>query len=166
MAVGFEQFVASSSPRLVRAARMLLGEAGDAEDMAQETLIVMYQHWGRLRDTGAADAYAYRTLVRLTRRHARMARLRRAALQDDAARDALATLSMERDDQLKAALAALPARQREAVVLRYYLDLSIAETARLMRCTQGTVKSQVSKALTALRDQLRSADGSSWAGQQ
>lgn len=166
MSVGFEHFVASSTPRLVRAARMLLGEPGDAEDMAQETLIVMHRHWARLRDTAAAEAYAYRTLVRLTRRYARSARLRRVAVNEDAAHRVVATPPVERDDQLKVALAALPARQREAVVLRYYLDLSIADTARLMRCTQGTVKSQVSKALAALRERLPSTDGSTWAGQQ
>jgi RNA polymerase sigma-70 factor (sigma-E family) len=166
MSVGFEQFVASSTPRLVRAARMLLGEAGDAEDMAQETLIVMHRHWARLRETDAAEAYAYRTLVRLTRRHARTGRLRRAALDGDVARQVAATPPVERDDQLAAALAALPTRQREAVVLRYYLDLSISETAHLMRCTQGTVKSQVSKALAALRERLPSTDGSTRAGHQ
>lgn len=76
MAVTFEQFVAAASPRLVRAARLLLGGAAEAEDMAQETLIVMHQHWPRLCNPDAAQSYAYRTLVRLTRRHVRSARVR------------------------------------------------------------------------------------------
>jgi DNA-directed RNA polymerase specialized sigma24 family protein len=56
--VTFEQFVAVSSSSLVRAARMLLGDAAEAEDMAQETLIVMHQHWARLRNPDAAQACA------------------------------------------------------------------------------------------------------------
>jgi RNA polymerase sigma factor (sigma-70 family) len=63
-------------------------------------------------------------------------------------------------------LAELPRRQREAVVLRYYLDFSIGETARVMRCTQGTVKSQVSKALASLREELHHPDQPTPAGQQ
>jgi DNA-directed RNA polymerase specialized sigma24 family protein len=78
----FEEFVAASTPRLVRTARMLLGSANEAEDMAQETLIVMHQHWGRLRNQDAADAYAYRTLVRLVRRYVRSARFRHESVAD------------------------------------------------------------------------------------
>jgi RNA polymerase sigma factor (sigma-70 family) len=73
-------------------------------------------------------------------------------------------LSEDRAD-LEPALARLPARQREAVVLRYFLDLSIDDTARVMRCTTGTVKSQVHKALATLREQLQHPDQPTQAGQ-
>lgn len=160
MPPGFEQFVTSSTPRLVRAARMLLGSASEAEDMAQETLIVMHQHWGRLHNQDAAVAYAYRTLIRLTRRHQRSARFRYETVADagGAASGRPVAPPTDRDDSLNAALSSLPRRQREALVLRYYLDFSVSDTARVMRCSQGTVKSQVSKALAALRQALPCPD--------
>lgn len=160
MALSFEQFVDSSSPRLVRTARMLLGSAAESQDSAQETLIVMYRHWGRLRDPGAAEAYAYTTLVRLVRRHLRRARYRHELPEKDALNRSYETAvaASERHPDVTDALALLPARQREAVVLRYFLDLSIEDTARAMRCTAGTVKSQTSKALTTLRRHLEDHD--------
>jgi RNA polymerase sigma-70 factor (sigma-E family) len=167
MPPSYEQFVTASTPRLVRAARMLLGNTSEAEDMAQETLIVMHQHWARLRNQDAADAYAHRTLVRLTRRHLRSARVRHESLanHETTARSESVEFPGEGDGALQAALAVLPRRQREALVLRYYLDFSIDETARVMRCTNGTVKSQVSKALASLREQLHHPDQSTPAGQ-
>lgn len=168
MPASFEQFVAASTPRLVRTARMLLGSASEAEDMAQETLIVMHQHWGRLRSEDAADAYAYRTLVRLTRRYLRSARFRRESVVDLAGAAAADPVDppVTGDETLQAALGVLPVRQREAVVLRYYLDFSIRETARAMRCTEGTVKSQVSKALASLREEMERPDRPTPAAQQ
>jgi RNA polymerase sigma-70 factor (sigma-E family) len=153
--LSFEEFVTSSSPRLVRAARLLLGNAAEAEDMTQETLIVMYRRWGQLRDPVAADAYAYKTLVRLTRRHQRRARFRHEFVTSDELVGMPASgASDEFDDGLTQALLTLAPRQREAVVLRYFLDLSIDDTATLMGCSPGTVKSQVSRALTSLRTNL------------
>jgi RNA polymerase sigma-70 factor (sigma-E family) len=154
VSTSFEQFVVAVTPRLVRAARMLLGNARDAEDMAQETLIVMHRRWSRLRRPDAAEAYALRTLVRLTRRHMRSARHRLEALDmgDGAVFERPVPDAPGRDDDLLAVIRALPARQREAVVLRFYLDQSIADTAQAMRCSPGTVKSQVSKALDTLRN--------------
>jgi RNA polymerase sigma-70 factor (sigma-E family) len=157
MPASYELFVSASAPRLVRAARMLLGRAAEAEDMVQETLIVVHQHWSSIRTPEAAESYAYRTLVRLTRRHLRSARFRREALVDGhLGFDAPAQHEIgEQHEELGTALAALPPRQREAVVLRYFLDFSIDETARVMRCKPGTVKSQASKALAAMRDRLQ-----------
>ena len=154
MADGFEEFVLSASPRLVRTARLLLGNPSEAEDMAQETLIVQHQHWQRLRDLGAADAYAYKTLVRRTRRHLQRARFRHeTTTPPDAMPPSAPAVDAHSDDGgLATALVGLPARQREALVLRYYLDLSIQETAQVMGCGTGTVKSQTSKALSVLRN--------------
>ena len=153
MADGFDQFVSEVSPRLVRAARMLLGGPADAQDVTQETLISVYWKWDQLRDRTAASSYAYTTLVRRSRRHRQRAHFRRECLT---APDALpvfaAAAVLEPSDQdIGRALASLPPRQREALVLRYYLDLSIPATASAMRCTEGTVKSTTSKALAALR---------------
>jgi RNA polymerase sigma-70 factor (sigma-E family) len=158
--VTFEEFVAASSPRLVRTARMLLGNGSEAEDMAQETLIVMHRQWRRLRDPAAAEAYALRTLIRLTRRHLQRARFRHESARADVlgAGEGAIEPPREPDGDLVKALAALGSRQREAVVLRYFLDLTIEETSRLMRCSPGTVKSQTSAALAALRRHLERAE--------
>lgn len=164
MAASFEQFVDSSTPRLVRTARLLLGSASESQDLVQETLIVMFRRWGRLRDPAAADAYAHTTLVHLARRHLRRARFRHewppdSGFTDDYESDA-AALMPESNPEVTDALALLPLRQRETVVLRYYLDLSVEETARTMRCSVGTVKSQTAKALDSLRGHLEDRDRS------
>lgn len=167
MPPSFEEFVATSSPRLVRAARLMLGNAAEAEDMTQETLIVLYRHWGRLRDAGAADAYAYKTLVRLTRRHQRRARFRHEVISGDEPTETTGpSTSDSYDDGLTRALGTLAPRQREAVVLRYFLDLSIEDTAALMGCSAGTVKSQVSRALTSLRTSVGADHSPTKAGEQ
>jgi RNA polymerase sigma-70 factor (sigma-E family) len=161
VAVSFDEFVVAAGPRLIRAARLLLRDAGEAEDLAQETLVVMFRRWRHLRDPAAADAYAYRTVVRLTRRHLRRARFRYETTVAEVA-DQVADLPRVGGDELTAeltgsvrdALLMLPARQREAVVLRYYLDLSVEDTSRAMGCATGTVKSQVSKALASLRSAI------------
>lgn len=153
--VSFEEFVEVSSPRLVRTARMLLGSNSDAEDLAQETLIVMHRHWARLRNPGAAESYALKTLIRLTRRHLQRAHVRREApLPDPIDLDQAIASAPDDVPAVMRALVALPLRQRETLILRYFLDLTVADTARLMRCSPGTVKSQTSDALTAMRGHL------------
>src|SRR5947209_13401054 len=100
---------------------MLLGSSSEAEDMAQETLIVMHRQWRRLRDPAAAEAYALRTLIRLTRRHMQRARFRHESRLIDVLGAGEATIDppLEQDGDLVRGLAALGTRQREAVVLRY-----------------------------------------------
>ena len=153
--VSFEEFVEVSSPRLVRTARMLLGSSSDAEDLAQETLIRMHRHWSRLREPNAAEGYGLKTLVRLTRRHLTRARFRREEpLSDQFDVHQPESSTSEDAPAVMNALAALPLRQRETIVLRYFLDLTVEDTARVMRCSAGTVKSQTSDALNAMRSQL------------
>jgi RNA polymerase sigma factor (sigma-70 family) len=134
---------------------MLVGSRSDAEDLAQETLIVMHRHWARLREPDAAESYALKTLVRLARKHLRRLHLRRETpLPGRSEVDEPVATTVEIGPDLMVALAALPVRQRETIVLRYFLDLSIADTAVVMRCSAGTVKSQTSDALTAIRMHL------------
>lgn len=132
---------------LVRLAR-LLGEPADAEDVVQTAFVRVYRR-GRLSDPGRAGAYLRQTVVNLTRsgwRRRAVARRKSDAVADEQISnpDLLATVA------IREALAALPNRQREAVVLRYYLDLTEVATAEVMGVAVGSVKAYTSRGLARL----------------
>jgi len=130
---------------------VLLG-ADDAEDIAQEAFARLLTRHATLRDPGAALAYVRSTVCNLTRkrwRHSLVVRSRTLAMPDAAAPEHTAILREDHREVL-AALAALPGRKREAIVLRFWLDLSDAEIAAVMGVSAGTVKSQLSKGMGSL----------------
>ena len=137
-------------PAATRLAYLLTGDRTAAEDVAQDAFLRAASRLGALRDDAAFPAYLHRAVVNaarnrgrrlaLERRHAMPAREESAALPDLATRDGLWH-----------ALQRLPHRQRAALVLRFYLDLSEAEVADRLGCRPGTVKSAVSRGLAALR---------------
>lgn len=152
----FESFVRTAAPRLTGAAFLLVHDRHLAEDLAQETLIRMHRAWPSLRDIGAADAYAYRTLLRLAHRLRTRRKLRGEVVADTAAES---SSHGEQDDAdtrrvVRSQLRSLPIGQRETLVLRFYAQLTVDETARAMGCTAGTVKSQTAKGLASLRTRL------------
>jgi len=150
----------AESAHAVNLAYLLTGERQLAEDLAQEAFIRVA---GRLRevDPDAFPAYLRRTVVNLVRSHYRHAGVRRRhaeririeAEQRRAATEA-ASVAGHIDDQLWAALEALPARQREAIVCRFYLDMSEQQTADTLGVQVGTVKSATSRGLQTLRAAL------------
>lgn len=128
----------------------LLG-ADDPEDIAQEAFTRLMNKEPDLGDAGAALAYLRAIVVNLTRnrhRHLRVVRLRKAAAVPDSCEQA--AIAYEDHQEVIAALAALPARRREAIVLRYWLDLPEREIAAVMGVSPGTVKSHLSRGLAAL----------------
>jgi RNA polymerase sigma-70 factor (sigma-E family) len=143
---------AARYPELVRLAGLL--GADDPEDIAQEAFARLLRRYDSLRDPDAALGYVRATVCNLTRnrrRHLRVARLRTPAeCPADVESSEQAALSREEQREVIAALAALPARRREAIVLRYWLGLSEAEIAAAMGIAAGTVKSTVSRGLAAL----------------
>jgi RNA polymerase sigma-70 factor (sigma-E family) len=149
----YVEFVHGSWPALYRTAYLMLGDRGLAEDLAQTALAKTFVSWGKVRDLGAARAHARTTMVntatswfrkRSWRNEHPTERVREHAYDEDpSVRPAL----ME-------ALAQLPLRQRAVVVLRFYEDLTVADTARTLGCAEGTVKSQTSDALARLRTLL------------
>jgi RNA polymerase sigma-70 factor (sigma-E family) len=150
----FAAYVAARSRVLCTTAYLLCGDWHRAEDHTQTALTKLYLAWRRIDRRESVDAYARRVLVRtVVDEHRRPWRRERPAaeLPDTGAPPDRA------DDRLDllAALARLPARQRAAVVLRYWADLDIAETARVLGVTEGTVKSSSSKGLAALRGALQ-----------
>jgi RNA polymerase sigma factor (sigma-70 family) len=128
----------------------LLG-ADDPEDVAQEAFARLLNR--SLRDADAAIGYVRATVCNLTRnrrRHLRVAALRAPAPPPDSASSEQVAIFREDHREVLAALSSLPARRREAIVLRYWLELSESEIAVAMGVSAGTVKSQVSRGLAAL----------------
>jgi RNA polymerase sigma-70 factor (sigma-E family) len=154
----FRDYVAADRSRLVRAARLLT--AGDehwAEDLVQTALTRLYVAWPRVSKAHGPGAYARKVLVNAfiddTRRPWRR-RETSAAEPPDAAAAEPAVGDLLVDGTVLLALAELPPRQRAVVVLRFLLDLDVQATSRALDCSEGTVKSQTSHALTKLRDRL------------
>lgn len=148
----FRDYVAGRWTWLVQAAVLLTGDSWHAEDLAQTALVRVFASWSRVRAADDMDAYTMRILINQNKN-----RFRKRAVVED-----LRGVLPERGDEdpmprvdqragLLAALASLPKRQREVVVLRYWEDYSEAQTARILGCSVGTVKSQASKALAKLR---------------
>ena len=148
----FDAFVRRSADRLVRTAHLLTGDRGHAEDLVQTALLRTARRWSSARSE--PEAYARRVVVNLAKDRWRMLRRRpgEAPLEADVevpVRDGVA----DRDQLLRAAQQ-LPAGQRAVLVLRYFDDLSVAETAATLGCSTGTVKSQTARALAKLRAAL------------
>ena len=150
----YEQLFHSHFRGMVRLASML--GADDPEDVAQEAFVRLHGRVTTLRDPHAAVGYLRTTVVNLTRsrlRHLSVVR-RHAEEADDAPQDVASAeqdvVRREAGRDLVAALARLSDRHREALVLRYWLDLSEAEMADAMGVSRGTVKSHVSRGLDAL----------------
>ena len=160
----FTEFVRLRSDRLVHVAFWMTGNWEDAKDAVQEALARAYLVWARIE---RPDAYLHRLVINAARSSYR-ARRREVLVADppDAALDDSGPEAVAARMALAGALRRLPRRQRAAVVLRYCLDLPVAEVAGLLACSAGTVKSQSSKGLVKLGrdpelggDELTSAMG-------
>lgn len=154
----------AESGHVVNLAYLLTGQRQLAEDLAQEAFLRVAS---RIREVSpdAFGAYLRRTVVNLVRSHFRHARVERryadrveseAERRREANEAASATTDTDTRDELWSALQALPVRQREAIVCRFYLDLSEEQTADSLRVAIGTVKSATSRGLQALRIALES----------
>jgi RNA polymerase sigma-70 factor (sigma-E family) len=152
----YTEFVHASWPTLYRTAYLMLGDRGLAEDLVQTALAKTYASWGKVRDLGAARAYARTTLVNTA-----TSWFRKKGWRNEQPTDHLQEQGYDEDPTVRPALmqalAQLPPRQRAVVVLRFYDDLSVADTARALGCAEGTVKSQTSGALATLRTLLGEA---------
>jgi RNA polymerase sigma-70 factor (ECF subfamily) len=144
-----EQFCTEVRAPLVGALVLLVGDRGVAEELAQEALARAYQRWSTLE---SPRPWVYATAFNLAR-----SRWRRV-LVERRARDRLAALAaapVEPDTAsavaVRQAVAALPVRQRQVVACRFYAQLSVAESAVVMSCAEGTVKALTSQAITSLR---------------
>jgi len=139
---GFGEFYAGHFTDLVRLATLLSGSPDTAPDLVQDCFVRLHGRWASVREP---LPYVRRSVVHACASHHRRAALVRRTPPPEARPTELGA------DELEDALAALPARQRAAVVLRFYGDLPDADIARALRCREGTVRSLVSRALADLR---------------
>lgn len=149
----FTEFARSSEQRFYRHAYLLCGETEQARDLVQATLLKMYRVWDRVRRTDHVHAYAHKTLVHTfleTQRRSRRERSLWALPDPPAPPEASSDLRLTVLD----ALAELPPRARAVVVLRYWEDYSVDQTAEALSCAHGTVKAHSSRALKQLRQRL------------
>ncbi|WP_328581181.1 SigE family RNA polymerase sigma factor [Streptomyces sp. NBC_00370] len=155
--VEFQSFVVSRWTRFMRTAFLLTGERYAAEDLVQSSLERIYLVWHKVAAADDPDAYVRRVMINL---HARKHRRKLKEILAPGDDTGLPHELPERDDRmaqaddrsdLLTALSQLPPRQREAVVLRYWEDLSEARTASAMGCSVGTVKSNAAKGIAKLR---------------
>jgi RNA polymerase sigma-70 factor (sigma-E family) len=153
----FREFVTSQMASLRKLAYVTCGDWHAAEDAVANTLVKLYPRWRKLE---RPDLYAKTMVLRAAidekRRPWRRERSAGDAMPDTAVSDA-SGVTAERM-RLRSALAAVPAGQRAAVILRHYLGLSLEDTAGILGCTVGTAKSQASRGLTKLRG-LLAAEG-------
>lgn len=151
----FREFVASRSGALLRTAYLLAGDWATAEDLLQTALTKTYLAWKRLGRIEAVEPYARRVLVNTATSwwRRRWHGERPTETLPERAGPDLIQQQLDRD-VLWRHVKALPARQRAVLVLRYYEDLSEAQTAALLNISPGTVKSQTSRALGTLRKRL------------
>jgi RNA polymerase sigma-70 factor (sigma-E family) len=151
-----ERLYAAHFTGMVRMAVLLLRDQGLAEDVVQDCYIAMHARWDRI-DQAKATAYLRQSVVNRSRSALRhrsvVARHRPDPLPDGAPADE-SVLRTERRSTVRDALAELPARQREVLVLRYYLDLSEADIATTLGISRGAVKSHASRGAAALRTRL------------
>jgi RNA polymerase sigma factor (sigma-70 family) len=145
---------------LIRLAIIMLGDRAAAEDVVQDAFMGLYRHWDGLCDDANALSYARSSVLNrcrnALRQRARQERRDRDGVGELVAASAETMALVSEEHRLTlAAIRRLPGRQREALVLRFYLDMSEDETARAMRVSRGTVKSATSRAIAALGRMLR-----------
>lgn len=149
----FATYVAQRRPQLFRTAWLLCGDPHRAEDVVQAALTRLYVAWPRVQRADSVDAYVRRAVVNAHLDEHRRPWRRESAAGDDLP-EQVAPGPAEHGD-LWAALRALPPGQRRVVVLRHWWGLSVEETAADLGISPGTVKSQTSAALAALRTSLQ-----------
>ncbi|MDP2775104.1 MAG: SigE family RNA polymerase sigma factor [Nocardioides sp.] len=152
----YTQFVHDTWPALYRTAYLMLGDRSEAEDLVQTALAKTYASWGKVRSIDAAPAYARAVLVNTAASWFRKKSWRNERPTEDLPERSHDSDPSDRPAVIEA-LAGLPPRQRAVVVLRFYDDLSVAETASALGVTEGTVKSQTFEAFAKLRVQLGEA---------
>jgi RNA polymerase sigma-70 factor (sigma-E family) len=150
-------FVRARYAALARTAYLLTGDRGHAEDLVQSALLTTLRSWSRLAAVEVAESYARTTMVRLAGKAARRRWRREIPTDWDELRETITSRPDRADEAALAAdvrsvLGALPWEQRAVLVLRYFNDLSESETATVLGCSPGTVKSRASRALARLRE--------------
>ncbi len=152
----FADYAAARMPSLRRLAMLLCHDWHGADDLVQAAITKLYLHWARASSADSLDAYARTILVREFLHERRTSWARRVTVTDQPPDQAAPETDGDARLDIQAAIAALPPRQRAVLVLRYHCDLNVDQSARVLGCSHGTVKSQTAKALATLRRSLGS----------
>jgi RNA polymerase sigma-70 factor (sigma-E family) len=158
----FAEYFSARSDAMRRTAYLLCGDWHRAEDLVQAAFAKVYVAWNRASRHESLDGYVRRTVIRTfldERRRAYRRRERVAGSIEEAVAPYAPPQPIEDRIDLLQALAEVPPRQRAVLVLRYWEDLSIEETAELLSCSEGTVKSQAARGLATLRALMAPASG-------
>ncbi len=155
----FVGFVTARQQALLRFAYLLTSDHHTAEDLVQTALAKAYLSWGRLRDRGALDAYVRRIIVNENFNLWRRPWKRNESPSDELPEAGVSSPETHDGDAMWRIVQTLPTRQRATVVLRYYEEMSEAETAMVLGCSVGTVKSQTSRGIAALRSAFAADPG-------
>lgn len=147
----YVEFITAAMPRLFRQAYLLTGDRHHADDLTQQACTDLYVHWRRTREAQNLDAYSRKVLVKAFLNTKRRAWSRRVQLTDRVPDQSAVPSGHAEHTDLLAALRQVPPRQRAVLVLRFLYDLPVAEVAEILGCSAGTVKSQTSHGLAALR---------------
>ncbi|WP_433062146.1 SigE family RNA polymerase sigma factor [Dactylosporangium sp. CS-033363] len=150
----FAEYFAARSDAMRGTAFLLCGDWHRAEDLTQQAFTKLYLAWNRVSRHEVLDGYLRRTLVRTYLDERRLGWWRRVRTTGTPPERVAVDPGPEERVAVLAALSAVPARQRAVLILRYWEDLSIEETAELLGCSEGTVKSQASRGLQTLRSRL------------
>jgi RNA polymerase sigma-70 factor (sigma-E family) len=150
----FTEYVGARLPWLRRIAFLLCQDWSRADDLVQAAITSLYVHWGRAGAVEHVDAYARTILVRAFLSERRSGWARRVTLPGQLPDRPAAAADQDAAIDLREALARVPPRQRATLVLRYYSDLNVEQTAKVLGCSAGTVKSQTAKGMIALRRAL------------
>lgn len=155
-----EQAYLQHAPGMIGFAYLLTGDRGAAEDLVQDAFVKVASKWRSLREPEAFHGYLRRTVVNLHTSGLRRRRLERAHIARERAsadtdQAADTTPGVDDRDELRRALHLLPARQRAAIVLRYYADLSERQAADELNCSEAAVRSLVLRGMETLRGQIR-----------
>jgi RNA polymerase sigma-70 factor (sigma-E family) len=154
-----EELYAANAERAGRLAYFLVGDKELAQDLVQEAFLKVFARWGNLREPHSFAAYLNRTIVNLAHKTHRRRRVERRYLERQSS---LETMTPARDyettDELWRLLQLLPQRQRTAIVLRYYEDLTDHQAAEAMGCSETAIASLVQRALGTLRKNAPAAE--------
>jgi RNA polymerase sigma-70 factor (sigma-E family) len=153
-----ESFCHAEHPRLVRLLSLHTGDTETARDLTQETLVKVCVHWRKVRSLDTPQAWVTRVALNLATSHHRRAAVRRRRAADAVDHH---SASSTRDDEgwmVRAAIASLPERQRTAVILRYFEDLSVDQTADMMGVSPSAVKKLTARGVERLRSLLAVED--------
>lgn len=157
-------YVHGRTTGLRRTAYLLCGDEHEADDLVQETITKLYMRWSRISGMENTDAYVHTMLVRTFLDEKRRGWWKvRLGVPPDRPAPAPPAHGLEERALLRAALSQVPARQQAVLVLRFLCDQPVADVARVLGCSTGTVKSQTAHGLTALRrilgDRIHSLGG-------